>query len=265
MDKQKLIEKFGKEIENVQGLVDFLTSQVENIEDVSVSAKDNLAAYILDKHWWSGSSGIGMASIVGIYRDGQVVTKSYTYRDQYDARKDNWSLEFTKISIIEVSQNSVIVKVFPRREKHYARELTFHIAKSKKATNQLPKVSKAGKQAFEKKVIKAMDETVASNQHSHPLYLFSTSICEYKIDHERKLAAWIMFEQIDTDRTTMHGSGWLGDQFRYSLWRLAGNKKPERLVEDHAYTKERGCDLRGLRLFNGKIYVKNYQGKELEF
>jgi len=57
-----------------------------------------------------------------------------------------------------------------------------------------------------------MVKVVESHQHNHPLYQ-PTVVKESVVDEERKIAVFILFEQIDTDRCTEHGDGWLGDQF----------------------------------------------------
>ena len=77
--------------------------------------------------------------------------------------------------------------------------------------------------AFEAEVEKALEEVVAQHGHQHPLYK-PTRVTEQVLDS--KAAAFILFEQIDTDRLTEEGEGWLGDQFRYSLWIVKPGQKP---------------------------------------
>lgn len=107
--REKLIKKFGKEIENIEGLLEFLENE-ERVEDVKIESKEKVAAFVLDQHWWGGSSGIGMAAIVGVCRDGKIKTKKFVYRDQWDPRKDNYYLAFNKVKIMEVDPYYITVK-----------------------------------------------------------------------------------------------------------------------------------------------------------
>jgi len=102
------------------------------------------------------------------------------------------------------------------------------------------------KQSFEDSVKKAMDECVKDHKHNHPLYQ-ETCVRKHIIDDERKLAVWVLFEQIDTDRCSPESDGWLGDQFRYSLWCMKDGKKPAQLFEDHAYIRRTKSALIGGR------------------
>ena len=69
--------------------------------------------------------------------------------------------------------------------------------------------------------------------------------------------------------------GWLGDQFRYSIWYKEKAKEPQRLYEDHSYIRPRtpsqltgtiGRDpvIKHLKLEKDKIKAIDGQGKELE-
>lgn len=127
---------------------------------------------------------------------------------------------------------------------------------------------------FATKVDQAIDEIVKQHQHNHPLYK-PTRITEKIIDTKSKTATWILFEQIDTDRNTAEGEGWLGDQFRYSLWVMKENGKPAQIFEDHAYvrprskseltgTRGRDCSLTNLRIEDGTIKVSHPEGEKVE-
>jgi hypothetical protein len=101
-------------------------------------------------------------------------------------------------------------------------------------------------QNFEQYVKEAMDGVVNTRQHNHPLYQ-STRIERSVIDKDNKRAAFVLFEQIDTDRCTPEGEGWLGDQFRYSVWFMREGEKPKQLYEDHAYMRRTKSALTGSR------------------
>ena len=127
---------------------------------------------------------------------------------------------------------------------------------------------------FEQKAREAMEQNVQSHQHTHPLYR-PTRVTESIIDERREIAVWILFEQIDTDRSSEHSEGWLGDQFRYSLWVKHAENKPVRLYEDHAYirprsksgltgTRGRDCTLKDLRIERGVIKVLHPEGERVE-
>ena len=105
---------------------------------------------------------------------------------------------------------------------------------------------KMEKESFEEYVKQAMEEVIKSHQHNHPLYQ-ETRIEKSLIDPEKKIAAFVLFEQIDTDRCTEYGDGWLGDQYRYSVWYIKRNEKPKQLYEDHAYLRRSVSGLTGTR------------------
>jgi len=128
--------------------------------------------------------------------------------------------------------------------------------------------------SFEAKVKLAMQKVVEAHCWKHPLYK-PTRICESVVDVKRQIAAFILFEQIDTDRLTPYDEGWLGDQFRYSLWKIEGDNDPVQIYEDHAYirprskseltgTRGRDCSLRNLRLEGDVIKVTHFRGNRVE-
>lgn len=134
--------------------------------------------------------------------------------------------------------------------------------------------SKESPQTFTEEAKQAMVKVVESHQHNHPLYK-PTVVKESVIDEERKVAAFILFEQIDSDRGSGNGEGWLGDQFRYSLWVMKTGQEPEPLFEDHAYVRSRSkntltgtrgqdCTLKNLRLEGKKIKVSHPKGEKVE-
>lgn len=134
-------------------------------------------------------------------------------------------------------------------------------------------VSKESPSSFVEQAKQAMVKVAESHRHNHPLYK-PTVVKESVIDEERKIAVFILFEQIDTDRLTEHGDGWLGDQFRYSLWRINGTNDPAQLYEDHAYirrskseltgTRGRDCLLKSLKLEGDVIKVTHLKGERVE-
>jgi len=131
------------------------------------------------------------------------------------------------------------------------------------------------KSLFEAKVEAAMENVIESHQHVHPLYK-SIQITESVIDSEKEIAAWILFEQIDTDRNTEEGEGFLGDQFCYSLWKMGDNDNNATWIyEDHAYirqyskseftgTRGHDCTLKDLRIEDGQIKVLYLEGERVE-
>jgi hypothetical protein len=152
------------------------------------------------------------------------------------------------------------------RSQDWSKKNTFHVE------------WKVEKSPFETKVELAMEDVIKSHQHIHPLYK-PTQITESIVDSEKGIAAWILFEQIDTDRNTEYGEGWLGDQFRYSLWKLwkmgDNGNDPVQIYEDHAYirqhsksgltgTQGRDCTLKNLRIENGQIKVSHPRGERVE-
>jgi len=94
--------------------------------------------------------------------------------------------------------------------------------------------SQKKKESFKEHVERVMKEVVKQHQHNHPLYK-KTHIVKSIIDEKNKRAAFVLFEQIDTDKCTPEGRGWLGDQFRYSVWYIKGMEPAKQLYEDHSY------------------------------
>ena len=203
----------------------------------------------------------GMASIVGVYRDGQIDSRSYTYRDQYNPRKDDWSLYYKKVKIVKVT--SEIISILAINRDGDKDDMTFYLEAKSKPETKRPRISQKEKETFESHVKSEMKRISDAYQHNHPLFTRQTQINEHIIAHELKIAAFVLFEQIDTDRCTLEGSGWLGDQYRNSIWVIKNKEQAIQLFEDHAYTKQRGCDIRGLRIFEGKIFATNWEGKDL--
>jgi hypothetical protein len=162
-----------------------------------------------------------------------------------------------------VTADEIVVKAVATRENN-SRQLTFYLEGKPAVVAKKPRVTKKEKESFESRVKEEMARIKESRQHNHPLFTRQTQVREHVINHELKIAAFVLFEQIDTDRCTLEGSGWLGDQYRYSIWIIKGEAKASQLCEDHAYTKQRGCDIRGLRIFDGKIFATDYRGEEIE-
>jgi hypothetical protein len=272
--EKELVKKYGDDITKVPGLLENLLSEESSIVDVKVDPKKGVAAYIVDKHWWSSGSGIGMASVITVYRDGKEDSESLTYRDQYNASRDDWSKSFHKIKIEEITPKKVSVKAFPAKD-YSPRTFSFNIAKGKKAkAEEEAEISLEEKTKFLTEVKKRMNEVVGNHQHNHPLYK-PTEISEFKIDYNNNQAAFVLFEQIDTDRCTPEGEGWLGDQYRYSVWHIKQGKKPEQMYENHAYirrtvsaltgTKGRDPVIKNLELSKDKIEAIDGEGNGLEF
>jgi len=134
-------------------------------------------------------------------------------------------------------------------------------------------VVKEAPNSYTERVKQKMVKVVEDHQHNHPLYK-PTVVKESVINDESKIAAFILFEQIDTDRNTEQGCGWLGDQFRYSLWKMENDGKPTQLYEDHAYIREnkseltgtrgRDCTLKDLRFEGELIKVLHPEGERAE-
>jgi len=129
---------------------------------------------------------------------------------------------------------------------------------------------------FESHMEKEMERIVKTHTRANPLYQ-PTRITEQTIDPKCRIAAFILFEQIDSDRNLeLDTEGWLGDQFRYSVWRIYGLSDPEQVFEDHDYirprtvsqltgTRGRDCALRNLKFDGEKISIENAEGKILAF
>lgn len=134
-------------------------------------------------------------------------------------------------------------------------------------------VSKEAPSSYAEQAKQTMVKVVENHRHDHPLYK-PTVVKESVIDEERKIAVFILFEQIDTDRLSEDGDEWLGDQFRYSLWKMNGSSEPVQLYEDHAYirrskseltgTRGRDCSLKSLKLEGDAIKVVHPKGERVE-
>jgi len=140
-------------------------------------------------------------------------------------------------------------------------------------SNGEARVSKESPRSYAEKAKQAMVKVVESHHHNHPLYK-PTVVKESVIDEDRKIAVFILFEQIDTDRCSTDGKGWRGDQFRYSLWKMDGGGEPVQLYSDHAYirghksefigTRGRDCSLTNLKLEGDVIKVTHLKGERVE-
>jgi hypothetical protein len=109
-------------------------------------------------------------------------------------------------------------------------------------------MNKEENKSFADVVKEVMNQCVQQHQHNHPLYR-ETSIHQHIIDEKRKIAAWVLFEQIDTDRCTNieNDHGWLGDEYKYSVWYMKEGKEAEQLYSDHAWIRKSISALTGSR------------------
>ena len=123
-----------------------------------------------------------------------------------------------------------------------------------------PKTEPIQKLDFENSVKQKMEACVRDHKRNHPLYQ-DPHISGSKIDKEKKVAAWVLFEQIDTDRCTPDGCGWLGDQYRYSVWVMKEGSEPKRLYEDHAWKRQDVSQLTGSRGRDCRINLVELTGK----
>lgn len=140
--RESLIKDFGEDLTKIDGLIERLLSTTEirpsgggcSLTDIEVKPEEGVAAYILDKHWWNdnGTGGVGMASIIKVYREGEEDSISMTYRDQYSSERDDWSKQFRKIKIKKITPTEITIEVFPSSEKYSPRELTFKLKKRSK-------------------------------------------------------------------------------------------------------------------------------------
>ena len=107
---------------------------------------------------------------------------------------------------------------------------------------------------FQDQVMKSVLEVVKSHQHDHPMYR-ETAAERCIIDEKSCRAAFVLFEQIDTDRGSPDASGWLGDQYRYSLWHMKEGEQPKQLYEDHAWIRNSVSTLTGTKGRDCQIYL----------
>jgi hypothetical protein len=133
-----------------------------------------------------------------------------------------------------------------KKEKNILKNAAGKQTEAKITKSPIAESAMTNKQSFEDSVKKAMDECVKDHQHNHPLYQ-ETRINGQIIDKGKGIAAWVLFEQIDTDRCTPEGDGWLGDQYRYSVWYMEKGKEAKMLHEDHAYLRRSVSQLTGSR------------------
>lgn len=128
---KKLEERFGGEIREIPGFLEFLLGQKDQIEWIDVKVNPHtgakIACYLIDKHWGSPASGIGMASIIGIYGNGKNLSRSFVYKDQYEERKNDLSLDFCKVEIIDIGTSAVTIKAIPARSEYAPSKFTLEL------------------------------------------------------------------------------------------------------------------------------------------
>lgn len=213
-----------------------------------------------------------------IWLKGRGVGKSEVYRTGfYHPNTRFYSIEVeSEVDVVSQGQNSLSLNI----------EVSNHASYSTPRSHPIPRVDPwkkshnfrieygSGSTEFEHRVNEAIERVAQQHQHNHPLYK-PTRITETVIDTKEGIAAWILFEQIDTDRSTEDGEGWLGDQFRYSLWLIRTGQEPKQIYEDHAYirprskseltgTRGRNCTIKGLRLEKGILKVTHASGEKFE-
>lgn len=86
------------------------------LSDLTVNVEGRMAAYIVEEHEWDTSrhSGIQMAAIVGVFRNGNNASRKFVYRDMQNPDKDDWSLAFNTIENIVYNDQSMVVRVKSR-------------------------------------------------------------------------------------------------------------------------------------------------------
>lgn len=128
-------------------------------------------------------------------------------------------------------------------------------------------------ESFSEYAGRVMREWVEAHQPTNPMYE-RTRVEESIVGESHGKAFWIGFEQIDADHSTPSASGWLGDQFRYSVWALGREGNPRLVYEDHAWirsqksgltgTRGRPCVIRGLRVEGAKIAALHAISKDAD-
>jgi hypothetical protein len=284
-EKEKLYKRYGNDIAKIPGLVEKLLESPkhrrngsETLLDLKVDVEQGVAAYIVESHWWSDSSGIGKSSDIRVLRAGQEKEISKQWRDQSSASSDNYANDYNKIDIKSIAKDKVVVEATPARDEYASNksEFTFDIANGTRTAAAAKEEKTMGIDDKIKLLAEAhsqMNAVKMSHQHNHPLYK-PTEIKEFKIDYQSGKAAFILFEQIDTDRCTPEGEGWLGNQYRYSVWLVDAGKTPKQLYEDHGYIRKSVSHLTGSKgrdpmigissLDKDKIKLRNAEEKTIE-
>lgn len=213
-----------------------------------------------------------------VWLKGKGIRTSKVYRTGFHHPNTRfYSIEVrSETNIINQSQNSLTLNIEVSNYASYNEPRSYPVPRVDpwKKNHNFRAEWGPGPTDFERDVNEAMERVVQQRQHNHPLYK-PTRITESVNDAERLIAAWILFEQIDTDRLSSDGEGWLGDQFRYSLWVMKDGQEPKQLYEDHAYirprskseltgTRGRDCSLKDLRIEVGSIKVIHPKGERVE-
>lgn len=121
MKKTEMIEKFGKEIENLKGFIERL--DIENFKRITFTSGHTgeviyakvygaIGLFIAEESQWGSRGGLGKKMVVGVYRNGKTVKKEFQFIDQYDARGDNKKIKFEKLDIDSVYYDRVYLKAY---------------------------------------------------------------------------------------------------------------------------------------------------------
>ncbi len=141
--REKLIEKFGKEIENLEGFVDCLARESFNdvtftsghtSEVVYAKVVGEIGLFIAEESRWESRGGLGKKTVVGMYRNGKVAKQEFQFIDQFDARKDNYKRQFKKLDVDSSCYERVILKAYAKDDSSSI--LRFEIAGNENEKNE---------------------------------------------------------------------------------------------------------------------------------
>lgn len=144
--RAKLIEKFGKEIENLEGFVDCLCR--ESFKSVTFTSGHTseviyaivcgtIGLFIAEESRWESRGGLGKKTVVGVYRNKKTSKQKFQFIDQLDARRDNYKLQFEKLDVDSVYYDQVFVKVYAKNGSSSV--LEFEIAGNENEKNEKEK------------------------------------------------------------------------------------------------------------------------------
>jgi hypothetical protein len=220
-----------------------------NYHGMSVDIEEEVVAFLESRSWDSGSAGMEYGNNIIVARNNETnrTQKYIKWRDAYSQSKDRPDLDFNRVKINSVTDESVGVSLF-NDSRDYRSEESFALQKKEIKEELLSsEEERQWKEDYEK--IKRETKENCGVKGKMPAYVDlmflegnlpagvdssrevpyqEPFVLDQKIDSKRGLGVFVVKSQID------HYAGY-GKQFRWEAFLINKNKEVKRIAEETAY------------------------------
>lgn len=220
-----------------------------NYHGISVDMEEEVVAFLKSRSWDSGSAGMEYGTNIIVARNNETnrTQKYIKWRDAYSQSNDRPELNFNRVKINSVTDESVGVSLFTD-SRDYRSEESFALQKKEIKEELLsPEEERQWKEDYEK--IKRETKENCGVKGTMPAYVDlmffegnlpagvdssrevpyqEPSVLDQKIDSKRGLGVFVVKSQID------HYAGY-GKQFRWEAFLINNDREVKRIAEETAY------------------------------